>query len=1224
MRFLHTTLLFILVCLLTGCSTERNTTTSRTFHNVTSRYNIYFNGRESIKSGLARIDRSVEEDFTQIIPLYKDSYQSAGNAARSDMENAILKATKLIQTHSITVKPKRRRVRTKRYQDFASREEFNNWIDDSYLVIGQARFYQHNFVSAIENFNLITRKFEKEDTRFEAMLGLARSYSEMERYKESSEILQALQSDRNFPKKLEKELAKVSADYYMKQKDYPEAVKLLGITIQKSKSRKEKARLQYVLGQLYEAMGETGRAVEAFQAVTKYNASYKMAFNARINALSLMAGNENNEMLRKELRKMLKDEKNEEFRDQIYYALANIAMEENDEEQAIELYQKSVASSVDNNFQLALSAVTLADIYFDKKDYVGAQAYYDTAIVVIEPKYPNYQIINARHGSLSHLVSNLKMVETQDSLQRLAQMPENERNALIDQWIADERERSQNTELLAAQQAASSGYYRANEYRYGLGRSSAGGGWYFYNPQTVSYGKSQFTQIWGKRKLEDNWRRINKEIVSFDEIDEFAGVIDSSLIVVRETDPMKREYYTQDIPVNDSLMAISHLKIRDALYNAGRIFKADFSDYPRSAESFEELNRRYPDNIYLLTAFYELYDLNELIPDKTKSNEYRELIIRRFPESNYAQYLQNPNFFADMQAKQDRMNNLYMEAFRDYKGGRYSRILQTAVELKRMKPDSLMLSKIDFMEAVAGGVQTNMQNFEKLLNKYVADYPKGEPVPLAKEILTLIEDSTLVNYQQLVASGYIHEEIKNAEIISGLSPENDEFGGKYSYDGDLVHYFVVAYRSNANVDLNRLRFDIANYNLDHYTRYDFDIESENLGENMVLATVRSLGNKEQALIYFRAIIRKAEIFRSLRGIEYNNFVISSTNYRQLLEEGSITDYLRFYIKNYSQQTGGDFSDEDYESPEELMARAQREDELLGDKGRFVAVDVPVSEAMFTLPVDVTQNFVIAVMDTKLSMRNLLNQFAEFNRQEFRTWNLTVQVKQAGDYQLFITGGLPGYTEGISYWRAVIQQRALFGSLGQTSYRNFLITDKNLNSLLENMAFDMYMDFFRVNYIQRAGQAPGTQQDTPVSPAQQDSGSQNQTPASEESYSGLYNSQTEGSHIFVLMIPSQTEGKQKMIDNINQFDNDHFAAAGLTVDETALDNSRTLIRVSGFADKEVAREYLSRLVRDRALFAPLENVDYRNFIITPTNLEIFMTRKNVLEYMDFYRKIYLGQ
>lgn len=1223
--FLHTIALLFFVSFFSGCSTEKNTRASRAFHNVTSHYNIYFNASESVNAGKLNIEESIENDFTRILPIYKESDPSAAQMVKSDMDNAVLKCSKLVEIHSITKKPKRKRKRTRKYQEFASQEEFNNWIDDSYLLMGEAYFYQHNFMAAIDNFAYVIRKFPDEETKNEAQIWLIRCYSELERYLEASEAIQAVQNEADFPKNLEKKLAIATADFYLKQEEYNEVIKFLDIAIKKTFFKRKKARMQYIIAQMYNELGMSEQASKAFQAVTRMNPDYKMAFNAKINSAGVFSGIGDSDKLIKELNKMLRDKKNVDFRDQIYYALGNIYFKNGARNEAIENYRKSVSTSYQNQFQRAQSSITLADIYFEDLRYRDSQAYYDSAMIIIDETYPNYQNLAANYKSLSNLVENLLTVERQDSLQKIALMPEIEREALVSRIMKEEQEKQRNLENVSMQGTQNQGYYRSNQNRMGMGNSQSAGGWYFYNPQTVSYGRVTFQQRWGKRKMEDNWRRSNKNSVSMDEITE---AVDSSQIEIRVEDPLKKEFYTQDLPLTDSLMEISHEKIRDALYNAGKLFKSEFNNYPRSTESFEDLNKRYPKNIYLLSAYFDLYDLYELMGDHAKSDYYRNLIISQFPDSKYAQYLQNPNFFVEMEAQMDSLNRMYQETFRNYKAGHYRNVISLSSQMKELKPDSQIIPKIDFMEMVAKGTQTDVHNFESLLKGYIKTYPSKEPSPLAKEILTLIQDSTLADYQKLVEMGYISEEIQNEELLPQNLMENDEFGGRYTYDGDLLHYFIIAYPREEKIDINRLKFDIANYNIDHYTKIDYDIETEFLDENLAFVIVRSIENKENALIYHRAIIRKAAVFNTLKDVDYMNFVISSTNYRTVLAEKSTADYMKFFVKNYSRFIRSDFSEDETDiSPEELMARAKEADDLLKERGQFVVVKTG-ADKMFSTNIDTTQSFVIAIQDKKMSLRQILNEFSQFNRDEFRLWNLALQLKQTNNYQLLVVKGIPTLNESMSYFRKVVTTRNLFEPLGQATYRNFLITEENLQKLMDENKVDDYLNFFRSYYIQQNSTQSNT--NTPSVPTPTQNATINQqnkkeeTVAEPEVYSGPYSENIEGEHYFTFVIPRLDIDQPAFISGIEQFNLASFANLPLKVEVRPLDEIRQIVLITGLPDKETAMPYFTKVVNNRDLYIPLRTGNYRNFLISKDNFDVFMQEKNILNYMDFYKRVYLGQ
>jgi hypothetical protein len=572
---------------------------------------------------------------------------------------------------------------------------------------------------------------------------------------------------------------------------------------------------------------------------------------------------------------------------------------------------------------------------------------------------------------------------------------------------------------------------------------------------------------------------------------------------------------------------------------------------------------------------------------------------------------------------------MYQTAFKYYKEGRYASIIPMIPVMKALEPDTVLESKIEFMHTIASGVTSDMTTFESLLKQYIAGYSGAEPADLAKEILTLIRDSTLTDYQKLVEMGYLHDEIRNDEIQSASQQENDEFGGKFSYEEDLLHYFVIAYPKSAGVDINRLKFDIGIYNLDHYTKFDFDIEEENLDANNNLLLIRALQNKEQGLIYFRAIIRKADVFKSLKGVNYVNFITSSTNYRQILAEKSLSDYLKFYLKNYSRLIGPDFKGdtEGEESPEELMARAERENELLKEKGKFVTVDIPVTAIVYNTETDTVQNFVTAVKDRNLTLRPMLLQFADFNRDQFRTWNLALQIKQAGEYQLVIVKGIPGYAESMSYFRKVITERSLFRTLGQTTYRNFLINEANLIKIMEKGDVDPYLEFFRTNYIQKAGPTtlpssgqvnadvilPGTTQAATVNPGTPPVGA----------YSGPYQNSPESVHRFVLIFPSEVVNQEPILAQIRQFNSKTFGALNLTLTQSKLDENRQMILVDGLGNQEAAKVYFRQAVNAREIYALLGDATYRNFIITPANFDIFLVRKNIAEYLDFFRITYLN-
>lgn len=1052
---------------------------NRGYHNLTAHYNVYFNGNESLKAGLLKIDKQVEEDYTKILPIFKESLPNTEKIVSSDMSTAIEKGIKTVKFHSITKPPKAKKSGRRSKNEI--KPEYNHWIDDAYMMMGRAYLYKKDYIMAISTFQLIIRKYKNEPVRYDAYIWLIRGYSESERYTEASQLIQTLENDKQFPKKLEGELAIVNADLQMKQQLYDEAIHYLNIGIKKIQGNKRKSRYTFILAQLYQETGKKDQALEAYHQVIRRRPEYPLLFNARIKSAEVLSGEGNVSDLRKELNKMSRKKWNQPYLDQIYYALGNISYNEGKVDDAIGLYAKSVAVSKNNIHQKALSSLTLGDIYFDQKKYISSSNYYDSAMVIIDDKYPNYETISKKYNSLTNLVNNLKCVETEDSLQHLASLPKAELDKLVLKWIAAEKARQE--ELMKSESENSesaSAYYNANSSRMRLNTSSSS--FYFYNTSTISYGKKEFAKLWGDRKNEDDWRRKNKNAVSVDEAGETAES-DSTTILAEEKqradDPTKPEYYTQDIPINDSMKQASHIKIRDALFNSGTILKNDFNDYNHSVVCFTDLDKRYPDNIYLLTSWFNLWDLYKSLENPDSSDYYKNLIIKNYPASNYSKYLLNPNFFTEEAARRDSINKLYNLAFSAFKLNDFSTAGTLSGKVIAMNPDTAIISKAQFIRTIANSRTLNKEIFGDSLKDYIVRYPKSQTTKLAEKILSFIRQDKFTNYEQMVASGYLNDVIKNNELLTQNVKTGPEEVGKWDTDNELLHYFIIAFPVQNQVDINRLKFDLANYNLDHFTTFDFEIETENLNQETTLVIVRNFENKESAMVYFMSIIRNPDVFKSLSGKPYINFVASNNNYRQMLNDRKYDDYITYFVKNYSNQTSGKFSDKELESPEALMARLKEDpNNDLKEQGEFVMVNTadpnytPVKkEQLFISDYNLSHSVTLLISQKNAGTGFMMRDLFKYNTASYRDKRLRVVPGRMNDYTLLSVSSFPNAYEANEYLKILRDKKEIFASLGELKYETFIISDENLKKLIETGKIDEWNKFYQLNYVRKVPQAP---------------------------------------------------------------------------------------------------------------------------------------------------------
>jgi outer membrane protein assembly factor BamD (BamD/ComL family) len=687
----------------------------------------------------------------------------------------------------------------------------------------------------------------------------------------------------------------IKADYYMKTGEWKEAIFQLNQALKLDLKKKEKGRYNFILAQLYLRQGANELAVEAFNRVVKSKPSSRMAFEAKISLLEF--SDMNSEVVMQALSKMIKSASNMPYLDRIYYARGEIELKSGNRLEAIRDFTTSVTHSLDNNNQRALSGLTAARLFFEDGNYRLASCYYDSTLAVIDNNYPGYEEIFAKTNGLSVLVRNLNQIEKEDSLQRIALMSETERLGYINKFIAkiteEENQRLKEEQL----QQNSANYFRGQQYRPGMGNQTNNSLWYFYNPVTAGLGKTEFQQIWGKRKLEDNWRRKNK--ISLNQMDQELGdnlndLQQKDSQQSKASDPKTVEYYLHDLPLTDSLMRASHDRIKSALFATGRIYLNILKNEPLAIKAFDELNKRYPGSIYELPTWIELYKMNH------ETALYKERITGKYPESNYARFLVNPNFFKELEVRRQLIERKYSEAVTRYQEGDYPGAGRLASEVMTLQPDSLLLPQVKYMELIARGKNAPKEEFSKMLDNYLSDFPNSPAVPTVAKIRELILQNSLAELEKNIArlDSAAMSQTKNQPSLQ----KNDPFGGKYSYDEDLFHYFVISFPGNAKVDVNRLIFDIANFNIDYDTSFDFEIEEVRLNEQTKLVVVRSLPTKEEGLGYFGNILRQKAVFQSLKNIDYHHFVASSPNFRKLIEDQDLIEYLNFFVMNYSKNS----------------------------------------------------------------------------------------------------------------------------------------------------------------------------------------------------------------------------------------------------------------------------------------------------------------------------------
>jgi tetratricopeptide (TPR) repeat protein len=868
-----------LVVVAFSCSTEKNTTVTRTYHKVTAKYNAFFNGHESLKEGVEKINNSFKDDYTHTIPVFRYGDIDVCQSASPEMDRAIEKAIKVIENHSITAKPKsllkkidENKKLTEKEKEFYKQSEYNPWIRSSYLMMGKAHFYKHEYPMALKTFRYILREFETDEIKYKANIWIIRTDNERGEFKEAGDLLKKVTT--KFKEYIDADYYTTYADYHLKQKDYEQAKEYLNKALDSKITRDQKIRYYFILAQINQELGNLKKASDFYDEVIKKNPPYEMAFNAKINqAMCFRKEFGNISKVKNQLYKMLKDDKNIEFQDQIYYALGNIEYKAGNKNEAIKLYKKSARASVGNNIQKTTSYISIADIYYQQKSYRKAGVYYDSARYYITDKYPDYDVIMEETESLINLVDYLNTIELQDSLQRLAKLSESERLKIIDKSIAEykkrEKEKKEQQRLMNQNR-----YYMEN--RLSQERQQQSGNWYFYNPSMVKMGKNEFAAKWGNRSLEDNWRRKNKSVQLEDELASESGDT-AQTEQKKELKKTSREYYLQFIPLTDSAMEVSHRKMQDALFNAARIYQDELNDYKQAIKLYQELAERYPDSDLTLMAYYQLYEMHNALGNTSDANKYKSIILSKFPDSIYAKVLKDPSYLDKLQQQQDAASRFYETTYEKYKAGRYTEVIEAAKQaFDKYKKRKDLVRKFNYLKVLSIGKSKSIRLFEQELKSYIEAYSGTEEADQAQDILTYL-------YQKYPS--FKQEEIKQ------------EAAKIYSVNNNANHYFVLVTENEA--DVNQMVFNLINFNVDNYKKQNINVTGESLGEQKQMAIAKSFNNKTEAMEYYNNVSSNAQqTFKDLKGQDYQYFVITKENYRIFFEDKSTAKYMEFFKSHY--------------------------------------------------------------------------------------------------------------------------------------------------------------------------------------------------------------------------------------------------------------------------------------------------------------------------------------
>lgn len=865
--------MIVVVTITTGCSTQKNTWATRSFHQTKVKYNILYNGNTAYEEGLKQIRDAHEDDYSRILYLYPVSNHTAAEAAASQMDKTIEKCRKCIKLHSIKAKPKRdpKRANDPQYKQWLQSKEFNANMSMAWMRLAEAEFHKGDFLGAVSTMNYVIRLYENDaDMVARCRLWIARAYAELGWQYEAEDMLNRVQIDA-LSKKHARLYAAVKADVLLHGEQYTAAIPFIKIAIPYEKRKIYRPRFAYVLGQLYERNGQRNEAIEAYQDVIRMTPPYEMDFNARIRIAELQG-----ESSLRQLRTMTKQSKYKDKLDHIYGTMGNIYLQLRDTTTALEMYEKAIAESTQSAYAKADILVRAGDIYYTKKDYIHAQPCYRDALTILTPEHEQYATIQQRSDVLDELSAAYTQACLQDSLQHLSTLPEEQQRAIVEKIIADLIEQERQDSILQAQQerelAQENGIRSVNTANMLGGGGAQRGEWYFYNPQLIKQGQQEWRRRWGTRPLEDNWRRQNKQVMAsftdYDTDDDDADGLDSipttdstTITPTYETDTHKPEYYLQQIPRTPEALAMSDSLWRQAMIALVYIYRDKVQDEALAIEAMQQLENRNATHPDLLDTYYGYYLYALRYDQQDQAAQWRQKIITYYPTSTQAQIVAQPDYFDKLKRMAQEQDSLYAHTYTAYTRAQYDIVKSNTQYAEREYPLSPLMPRFLFLNAISVARTEGQEPFIASLQHIVANHGSSEMGAMAKDMLAMMGQG--MESQQGTSTSSLAD--KRGQVTEQL-PDTTDNTLQWSEERDQPSIVLLRLPNTDEQALNDLLYEVALFNFSQFLIRDFDMQTMPIvGEGSALR-VSGFQNMDEAEWWIGLIQKNAEMQTILQSV----------------------------------------------------------------------------------------------------------------------------------------------------------------------------------------------------------------------------------------------------------------------------------------------------------------------------------------------------------------------
>jgi tetratricopeptide (TPR) repeat protein len=735
---------------LIACSTKKDTFLSRNSNALSTEYNILYNGQIALDKGIEAIKANSTDNFWKRLPIermqIKEDVSPQEKPKNTDFELAETKATKAIQKHSMNI----------------GGYEKNKQIDEAYLLLGKARYYDQRFVPALDAFNYILYKYPNSSNIYTAKIWREKTNMRMGNDALVIKNINKLLKEQKLKHQVLADANALLSEAFLNLEQKDSAITKLKIAESFTKKNEEKARYRFILGQLYQESGKKDTAIYYYQSVIAMNrkAERKYVMQAYAKKAQLFDYEKGDkEAFVITYNKLVKDRENRPFLDIIFYEMGVFYDKHNDQELAKEFYQASLKTKSKDPYLVASNYRNLGDMYFKNADYSISAKYYDSTLVKLDTKTREFLHIQKTRKNLDEVIKYEDIAKRNDSILKVISLSQTDRTAYFDDYIVKLKKQDEAKKILEEKQKETLANIErnskptpsdmnSNDQEIGKSKNpglapptinnamikESGSVFYFYNPNTVAFGKLEFKKMWGEKTLKGNWRLpVNgsniKENDTIKETDLLAkNKVAQDTIIEKYTSI----FYLNQIPTSQTEIDSIARERNFAYYQLGIIYKEKYKEYALATSKLEKVLRQNPEEKLVLPSMYNLYKIYQ-ITDATKAEEMRNKISIQFPNSRYTQIINNTNEAGV--STNESPEAVYNKWYKKYQEEKFVAVIEKSDDLIHQFSGDEIVSKFELLKANSIGKLQGLNAYKKALQDVADNYPNSEEGKNAQEII---------------------------------------------------------------------------------------------------------------------------------------------------------------------------------------------------------------------------------------------------------------------------------------------------------------------------------------------------------------------------------------------------------------------------------------------------------------------------------------------------------